>query len=115
VQVGLKKEADLPDVPLMLELATTEADRQVLELMSSGSQIGRALFAPPGVPADRIAALRSAFDSMVKDREFQEAAAKRKLIVRPTAGAEVQTIVQKVISYSPAVIDRARAVSGAKN
>jgi tripartite-type tricarboxylate transporter receptor subunit TctC len=115
VQVGLKKEADLPDVPLMIDLATTEADRQVLELMSSGSQIGRALFAPSGVPADRIAALRTAFDTMVKEREFLEAAAKRKLVVAPTPGPEVQMIIQKVVAFSPAVVARARAVAGAKN
>jgi hypothetical protein len=115
VQVGLKKERDLPDVPLMLELATSDQDRQVLEFMSSGSQIGRALFAPPGVPADRIAALRTAFDAMVKDRGFLEAAAKRKLVIRSTPGAEVQTIIQRVVSYAPAVIERARTVSGVKN
>lgn len=115
VQVGLKKERDLPDVPLMLELATSDQDRQVLEFMSSGSQIGRALFAPPGVPADRIAALRTAFGAMMKDRGFLEAAAKRKLVIRPTPGAEVQSIIQKVVSYAPAVIDRARAASGVRN
>ena len=85
MQVGLKKEPDLPDVPLMLELAASDEDRQVLELMSSGSQIGRALFAPPGVPAERIAALRAAFDAMVKDPEFIAAAAKRKLDRRARA------------------------------
>lgn len=114
VQVGLKKESDLPSVPLMLELATTDEDRQVLELMSSGSQIGRALFAPPGVPPDRIATLRAAFDAMVNDPGFREAAAKRKLVVAPTSGSDVQAIVQRVVSYSPAVIKRARAVSGSK-
>jgi tripartite-type tricarboxylate transporter receptor subunit TctC len=115
VQVGLKKEADLPDVPLMLELATSDEDRQVLELMSSGSQIGRALFAPPGVPPERIAALRTAFDAMVKDPEFVAAAAKRKLIVAPVPGTEVQAIIQRVVSYPPSVIERARALSGIKN
>jgi tripartite-type tricarboxylate transporter receptor subunit TctC len=115
VQVGLKKEPDLPDVPLMLELATTDEDRQVLEFMSSGSQIGRALFAPPGVPADRIAALWSAFDTMVRDKDFLEAAAKRKLVIAATPGTEVQAIIQKVVSYSPAVIERARAVAGVQD
>jgi hypothetical protein len=114
VQVGLKKEPDLTEVPLMVELATNQEDRQVLELMSSGSQIGRALFAPPGVPAERIALLRNAFDTMVRDREFIDAAEKRKLVVRPTPGTEVATIIEKVVSYSPAVIERARTLSGVK-
>jgi tripartite-type tricarboxylate transporter receptor subunit TctC len=115
VQVGLKKESDLPDVPLMLELAANDEDRQVLELMSSGSQIGRALFAPPGGPAEQIYARRSAFDAMVKDPEFIAAAAKRKLIVAPVPGTEVQAIIQRVVSYPPNVIERARALSGIKN
>jgi tripartite-type tricarboxylate transporter receptor subunit TctC len=115
VQVGLKKESDLKDVPLMLELATTEEDRQVLELMSSGSQIGRALFAPPGVPADRIVALQTAFEAMVNDPGFREAAAKRKLVIVPTRGTDVQGIIQKVVSYAPAVIERARAASGIRD
>jgi hypothetical protein len=58
----------------MSDLAATDEDRQVLEFMSSGSQIGRALFAPPGVPEDRITALRTAFDMMIKDPEFITAA-----------------------------------------
>jgi tripartite-type tricarboxylate transporter receptor subunit TctC len=115
VQVGLKKESGLPSVPLMLELATTDEDRQVLELMSSGSQIGRALFAPPGVPPARMAELRAAFETMVNDPGFREAAVKRKLVVAPTPGAEVQGIIQKVVSYAPEVIARARAVSGVKD
>lgn len=115
VQVGLKKESDLPDVPLMLELATNDDDRQVLELMSSGSQIGRALFAPPGVPAERIAALRKAFEAMVIDPEFVAAASKRKLLVKPVPGPEVEAIIKRVVSYPPAVIERARALSGIKN
>jgi tripartite-type tricarboxylate transporter receptor subunit TctC len=115
VQLGLKKETDLPDVPLALELASTDEDRQVLEFMSSGSQIGRALFVPPGVPAERIATLRAAFEAMIKDTGFQEAAAKRKLVIAPTPGIDVQAIIQKVVSYSPAVIERARIVSGVKD
>ena len=114
VQVGLKKEDDLTQVPLMLELATSDPDRQVLEFMSSGSQIGRALFAPPGVPADRVSILRAAFESMVKDPAFLQDAAKRNLVVKPTSGPAVQTIIQNVVSYPPAVIERARAISGVK-
>ena len=112
-QVGLKKEPELPDVPLMSELATSDDDRQVLEFMSSGSQVGRFLAAPPGVPADRIAALRHAFDAMVEDKDFLQAAAKQKLAVKATPGPEVQAIIQKVVSYSPAIIQRARDAIGA--
>ena len=114
VQVGLKQEPELPDVPLMSDLAATDEDRQVLEFMSSGSQIGRALFAPPGVPADRITALQTAFDMMIKEPEFIAAAEKRKLVIKPTPGLEVQSVIKLVVSYSPGVIQRARALSGVK-
>jgi tripartite-type tricarboxylate transporter receptor subunit TctC len=112
-QVGLAKEPELPDVPLMSELATSDDDRQVLEFMSSGSQVGRFLAAPPGVPADRVAALRRAFEAMVADTEFLQAAAKQKLEVKATPGPQVQAIIRKVVSYSPAIIQRARDAIGA--
>jgi tripartite-type tricarboxylate transporter receptor subunit TctC len=112
VQVGLKKEPELPDLPLMSGLATNDEDRQVLEFMSSGSQIGRALFAPPGVPAERIAALRTAFETMIKDPEFREAAEKGKLVIAPTSGADVEAVIRQVVSYSPEVIKRAGAIAG---
>jgi hypothetical protein len=67
------------------------------------------------VPPDRIAALRAAFDAMVKDPGFRAAATKRKLVVAPTTGADVQGIIQKVVAYPPAVVERARAVSGVKD
>jgi tripartite-type tricarboxylate transporter receptor subunit TctC len=98
----------------MMDLATSNQDRQVLEFMSSGSQVGRFIAAPPGVPADRVAILRQAFDAMVADREFLDAAAKRKLVIAATPGPDVQAIIQKVVSFSPAVIRRAREVIGVK-
>jgi tripartite-type tricarboxylate transporter receptor subunit TctC len=113
VQVGLEKESEIRDVPLMSELAASDEDRQVLEFMSSGSQVGRFLAVPPGVPADRVAALRQAFDAMVADKEFLAAAAKQKLPVTATPGPQVQAIIAKVVSYSPAVIRRAREAIGA--
>jgi tripartite-type tricarboxylate transporter receptor subunit TctC len=114
VQVGLKKERDLPNVPLMLDLTTTAADRQVLELMSSGSQIGRALFAPPAVPTERVSVLRDAFETMVRDPEFLDAVAKRNLVIAATRGVEVHDIIQRVVSYAPSIIDRARTIAGVK-
>jgi len=115
LQVGLKKEPELPDVPLMMELASSERNREVLEFMSSGSQVGRFLAAPPGVPADRVALLRAVFDAMVQDKEFLDAAAKRQLPITGTSGIEVQAIIQKVTSYSPAVIKRAQDAIGEKD
>src|SRR5258705_7856122 len=71
IQGGLKRTRDLPNVPLMQELVTDARTKQIIEFISAGSAIGRALIAPPGVPADRIAALRDAFDRLVLDKAFQ--------------------------------------------
>ena len=76
--------------------------------MSSGSQVGRFLAAPPGVPADRIATLRAGFDAMMKDDEFLKAAATQRLKINATSGPDVQAIIVKggVVSAGD---DQARA------
>ena len=76
VQIGLKRAADLPDVPLMSELAKTDEDRQVLTFISSDMGISRALVTTPGVPPERLAALRKAFMETMKDPDFLAEAAK---------------------------------------
>jgi tripartite-type tricarboxylate transporter receptor subunit TctC len=114
IQSGLQKEPELPDLPLMIEFAKSEDDRQVLTLMSSGSQLGRFLSVPPGVPAERVAVLRQAFNAMLKDREFLAAAAKRRLEIKSMAAPAVQAIIREVVSYPPAVITRARDAIGVK-
>ena len=80
VQVGLEKEPDLPDVPLLRELARTPQERQVLDFMSLAVAIGRPIATTPGVPAERVAALRKAFDETLRDPAFiadaREAAAR---------------------------------------
>ncbi len=76
MQNGLKRDKDLPNVPLSLELAKTDADRQALEFYFTQNTIARPIIAPPGVPADRVAALRAAVIAMGKDQEFKDDAAK---------------------------------------
>ncbi|MDB5571546.1 MAG: Tripartite-type tricarboxylate transporter, receptor component TctC, partial [Hyphomicrobiales bacterium] len=66
-QVGLKRADDLPNVPLLQELATNEQDAAAMRLLSAPTAIGRPFFAPPGVPAERVKALRAAFDATMKD------------------------------------------------
>ena len=70
IQSGLARHKELPDVPLMQEVISDPIGKKVAEFMSAGSAIGRALIAPRGVPAERIAALRNAFDQLVKDPDF---------------------------------------------
>ena len=70
VQVGVKRNAELPDVPTMQELAKNDIDRQVLEFISADTAISRPLVTNAGVPRERVEALRRAFDATMKDPEF---------------------------------------------
>ncbi|MEA2975848.1 MAG: hypothetical protein QOF19_1368 [Alphaproteobacteria bacterium] len=101
VQSGIEKEPELPDVPLITELPVRPADKPLLEFMARASTVGRPLATTPGVPADRVAALRAAFAAMIKDPEFIAAAATEKMEVRPQTGAQLQDIIFALIS-SPA-------------
>jgi tripartite-type tricarboxylate transporter receptor subunit TctC len=100
MQLALQKEADLPDVPLALDYAKTPEDKAVLELYLAQKNVARPVMAPPGVPAERLALLRSSFDKMVKDAEFLEDSRKSGLDIEPLTGAEVDKIV-KMISETP--------------
>ena len=98
VQVNLRKDATLPDVPLLADLARNERERQMLEFMSSSALMGRSLMGPPGMPDDRVAALRAAFQAMLKDPAFIEAAAKRNHDILPATGEEVAAAVAKTVA-----------------
>lgn len=97
IQMGLKREKDLPNVPMLWELGRNEAETRVLRMMSALPAIGRPLFTPPDVPADRIKALRKAFDDTVKSKAFLDEAAKAKLEINPVSGEELQKIVEEMV------------------
>jgi tripartite-type tricarboxylate transporter receptor subunit TctC len=96
VQLSLKKHPDLPNVPLVMDFAKTEQQAQIFKLVFARQPMGRPFLAPPGIPADRVAALRKAFMETLQDREFLAEAEKMKLEINPVSGDEVQRIVQDV-------------------
>jgi tripartite-type tricarboxylate transporter receptor subunit TctC len=98
MQSGVKRNPDLPQVPLVGELATTKQGRHILEFIDSDSGIGWSVVAPPGVPLDRIAALRQAFDQMVADPKFLADAQARHLDVVPSTGQEMEALVLRTLS-----------------
>jgi tripartite-type tricarboxylate transporter receptor subunit TctC len=102
-QWGMRKHPDLPDVPSMLDLAKTDADRQALLLGLARLEFGRPFFVPPGVPAERVEALRRAFDATMKDPAFLAEADKLKLDIDPLTGEQVAELVAEV-SKTPADI-----------
>jgi tripartite-type tricarboxylate transporter receptor subunit TctC len=110
VQIALERAPDLKDVPLMHELAKNEEDREVLKFISSDMGISRAVVTTPGVPAERLAALRAAFDAMMKDKDFLDEAEKQKMDISPSSGAQAQAVAESMLKASPRVIERARAL-----
>ena len=112
VQTGAVREKDLPDVPLMHELANTDDQRALLNLVSSPVKIGRPYLAPPDVPADRVALLRRAFDALMKDEAFLADAKGLQLDSNPQTGAQVAAIVDETVNASPALLARAKALVG---
>jgi tripartite-type tricarboxylate transporter receptor subunit TctC len=93
-----------PDAPTMLELATTSEQKQILETTLLQSATARAIAAPPGVSAERLQALRRAFDATAKDPDFLAAAEKVQLEIDATPGRETQQAVARLIATRPEVI-----------
>ncbi len=110
VQVALKRNAELPDVPTMAELAKNDADRQVLTFISADTAISRPLVTNQGVPRERVEALRQAFDATMKDPEFLAEAQKSKTDISPMTGAQAQKIAVDTVDAPPAVLARANAL-----
>jgi tripartite-type tricarboxylate transporter receptor subunit TctC len=109
LQIDLKKSADLPDVPLILDLARNNEEREVLEVLVSMKSLGRPYFVPPGVPADRAEALRTAFMQTMKDPDFLADAKKSLGTIDPVSGADMQMIVTRVYALPPDIVAKARA------
>ena len=114
VQFSLKKHPELPDVPTVVELARNDEERAILRAVMNASEVGTAFFTTPGVPADRLTALRRAFDATMKDPEFLAEAQKTKLTVGPLPGEELQKLVTEVSNLPPALLEKVRAAYGAK-
>ena len=110
VQVALRRNAELADVPTLMELAKNDDDRQVLAFISADTAISRPLTTNAGVPADRVEALRRAFDATMKDPAFLAEAAKTETDISPMTGEEVQKIAVSTINTPPAVLKRAHAL-----
>ena len=106
MQNALEKVPELPDVPLALEFAKSDMDRQVLELFLGQRLVARPVVAPPNLPADRLAILRDAFIAMGKNPEFNADAKKVKLEVDPTTHESVNKVIASIASASPEVVKR---------
>ena len=110
-QFALSKHPDLPNVPLIIDLARNDEERQILKLVFARQSLGRPFVGPPGIPADRLAALRHGFEETMKDPDFLAEANKLKLEVNPLTGAQVEELVKQVYTETPpAIAKRAAAL-----
>src|SRR5438105_1489708 len=106
LQIGLNRLKELPDVPSAIDLVSGH-DKEVLELILIRQEMGRPFAMPPGVPADRMAMLRRAFDSALKDRAFLSEAQKLSLEIDPLTGEQIESLLAKAYGAPKAVIAEA--------
>jgi tripartite-type tricarboxylate transporter receptor subunit TctC len=103
---ALEKSPDFPGVPAVVDLVGKPEDRQLLELMVAPGAMARPFVAPPGVPANRAALIRRAFDATMQDPEFQAEATRIQADVAPTTGEDVQKLVERIYATPRPVIER---------
>ena len=106
------RSPELTNIPAVVELARTSEDRDVLAFYANSGAVGRALIAPPGLPAERVALLRRAFDATMRDAAFRAEIATMRLDFEPMAGAELQALVEASTRVSGTVLARAKAARG---
>ena len=108
MQFGVERIAELQDVPTLYELVDDPEDKKMLRFFFLKFEMHRPIYAPPNVPADRLAALRAAFDRAMKDPDFLALADKMGLMIRPLDGAAVAKLVDEIMTTPQPVVDRLR-------
>lgn len=115
VQMGLTRNAELPDVPLAVDLLKDPDDRKVLELIVVPQEFGRPFLAPPGVPADRMAAYREAFQATLKDPQFLADSARQHFSVDPLDDRQIQALLAHAYSAPKTIRERAAVFAAEMN
>ncbi|HSG95956.1 MAG TPA: tripartite tricarboxylate transporter substrate-binding protein, partial [Afifellaceae bacterium] len=108
IQMSTEKHPDLPDIPLIMDLAKNDADKAALRLIYARQEFGRPFLAPPDVPADRVAALQAAFMATMDDPDFKADAAKQDLELAPVSGERIAELIAAIYSAPPETVQRAK-------
>jgi len=108
MQFSVERLPELKDVPSLYELVSNEDDKKMLRFFFLKFEMHRPIYAPPGVPSDRVNALRVAFDETMKDPDFLNLADKMGLGVRPLDGAGVEKLVNEIMATPQPIVDRLR-------
>jgi hypothetical protein len=116
LQLATQPSPELLGVPLVFDLAVTERERRILDLVLSRQQMGRPLVAPPGTPQDRTEALRGAFDATMAEADFVAEATARGLEINPVRGADLDRLLDRLYATPSAIVAETRAIiaQGAK-
>jgi tripartite-type tricarboxylate transporter receptor subunit TctC len=112
VQTGDKAQADLPDVPVMIDLVTNPEDKQIIRLLEFPGELGRPFLMPPGTPTDMVAVIRQAFAETMKDPAFLADAKTAMLEVEPVLGEAMQQIIANAYATPEALVKKAAPFSG---
>lgn len=110
VQYALKRHLELPDIPMSWELGRNDEEKQILRTVANATEVGKMILSTPDTPADRVAALRRAFDATMQDPAFRAELKAQRVELGPMPGEELQKLVAEVGAISPAIIDKVRAI-----
>ena len=108
LQIGTAKSPELSNVPFIMDYAKNDLDRRALELLLAPDAFAWPFIAPPGVPADRIALLRAAFDETMKDPNFVSDAKHLSLEINPMSGEAMQAKIERILGFDASVMSRAK-------
>ena len=109
LQIGAVRDPEWPDLPLMTDLATNDEQRQIMKTFSAEMALGRTFVTTPGIPEDRLAALRKAFEDTLRDPAFLEEIGKAGMAARPLTHQQARTMADEILNLPPDVIARAKA------
>jgi tripartite-type tricarboxylate transporter receptor subunit TctC len=107
LQMALRKDERFADVPMVLNIASNDEQRQVMRLVVAGQAIARPFFGPPGIPDDRKQALRAAFDKTMQDPDFLAEATRATMDVHPMSGADMESFLRELYAMPKAIVDKA--------
>ena len=111
IQLAPTRHRELPDVPTTAEVALSDEGKAVANFLASSAEIGRALAVPPGVPADRVAALRKAYAATVKDPKFLAEIEKRNLDLNPADHTVLEAVVARTLATPPDIVAKAAGIA----
>ena len=114
VQFGTKKNSDLPDIPLLNELAQNDEQRSIFQFVTANTAFERPYAAPPKIPAERLQILRAGFDATMNDTEFKTAADKQQLDLDPWTGAQLEKLVRSIVETPAHVVAKTKAAMTVK-